>query len=1162
MTSKRISYRFQTEGVEMIEGFGGRALLADSMGLGKAQPLDAKIMTPTGWTTMGKLSIGDLVFGADGKPIKVTAIHPQGLKKVYRIRFSDRSSVESTKDHLWAVNTPQRRWSKKPPQAKTLGEIMEKGLTDKYGNKLHFIPLLSAPAQFTERPIPLDPYLLGYLIANGCLKNSVDVSIPDSEMVERLKTLLPPELKLKYRGNITYAIVQKKKRGGAGTNSVRNAIKDLGLFGKGAHQKHIPEIYLYNSVGIRTRLLQGLMDGDGYISANSNNLEYGTTSKILALQMKELVQSLGGTCFITKSWPTFVHKGIKKTGRRYYRHSIALPNEIQPFLLSRKLNRYRPRTKYFPRRSISQIIYAGKKECRCIEVDSPDGLYATDNYILTHNSRQALLWVQKHPEARPVIIVCPASLKWNWEHECKVNIGERSEILEGRKPRKWGLSRCKILIINYDILADWLPQLLELKPQILIADEIHYCQGRTTQRTKAMKVLARAIPYIIGLSGTPLINRPAELWPGLNMIRPDLFPSFWTFARQFCLPADAPILMANLKEKPINEVQISDYVIGWSKPGKRRRRLVKSKVLDILTKEAPLQKITLENGTEVISTPDHLWANGRSKGKGEDFEFQQARTGLLTGRGRRGFASRIMEVFRGTKPLYPQNKDYMHGYIHGFFRGDGHCVKSQKFKYHPFKRETRIMNPTYDVGCACKDEAPIRRISRFLKICGQHHTKIIRSDGLHSIGRLANRRGYKFISKTTKERDSDAWWAGFLGGIYDAEGCGNTIGQDKIINRINRTIIKRALRRFQFRFSIFPKTFTMLGGRTSLLRFWNIAAPTLRRKLIKYVLSAGGKFNAGGVGKGTPPSYVVKIEPLPGIHTTYTLTTETGNYIAYGCGSKNCKMRRTPWGWDTSGASNVETLNSTLTSTLMVRRRTEDVLSELPAMRRIVVPLDIDNRKEYEKAVDNFLGWLAEHKPGKLHSAAKAQGLVQLSYLKRLAAEGKLPNVTEWLDNYFKQTDDKLILFAFHKKIISLLHERYSKISVVVDGSVIGKKRQRAIDQFINGKKTQLFIGNFKAAGVGWSGKGVPNVAWAEFPWAPGTVTQGEKRAHGIGRGKEGVHTTIFFLVGRETIEERLVKIIQKKQEVSNSILDGEGKGDDLNIYDQLIQELRKGKSK
>src|SRR6202022_1021472 len=133
-----------------------------------------------------------------------------------------------------------------------------------------------------------------------------------------------------------------------------------------------------------------------------------------------------------------------------------------------------------------------------------------------------------------------------------------------------------------------------------------------------------------------------------------------------------------------------------------------------------------------------------------------------------------------------------------------------------------------------------------------------------------------------------AWWAGFLGGMYDAEGSGNTISQYEKVNRVNRILIKRALHRFHFRFSTFRKSFAMLGGRISLLRFWNIAAPTLRRKLIKYVLSAGGKFNAGGVGKGTPPSYVVKIEPLPGIHTTYTLTTETGNYIAYGHGSKNC----------------------------------------------------------------------------------------------------------------------------------------------------------------------------------------------------------------------------------------------------------------------------------
>lgn len=271
------------------------------------------------------------------------------------------------------------------------------------------------------------------------------------------------------------------------------------------------------------------------------------------------------------------------------------------------------------------------------------------------------------------------------------------------------------------------------------------------------------------------------------------------------------------------------------------------------------------------------------------------------------------------------------------------------------------------------------------------------------------------------------------------------------------------------------------------------------------------------------------------------------------------KPRRTPWGWDFSGASNLDELHGILTDPktgCLVRRRKANVLDQLPPKRRTVIPLDLMGRREYQRAVTDFLGWLAEHSPAKARRAARAQTIVQLGELKRLAARLKLPAVFTWVDGWLMESDEKLVIFAIHRSILKSLHERYRGISVRVDGSVTGIKRQQAIDKFILNKRTRLFLGNIKAAGTGWSAKGVSEVAFVEIPWSPGDVLQAEDRAHGIGRGVEGRHTSIHFLVAKNTIEEKLLKIVQTKQGVLDSVLDGKTDGNTLDVFDLLEKAL------
>jgi len=147
---------------------------------------------------------------------------------------------------------------------------------------------------------------------------------------------------------------------------------------------------------------------------------------------------------------------------------------------------------------------------------------------------QAIAWLQFRPEIRPAVIICPASVKLNWAKEIRAWTDMEPVILEGKKSSKIGPG--DIIIVNYDILADWLPALEYLKPQAVILDECHKIKNSKTKRTKAVFKLVQGVKHRIGLSGTPIINRPVEFFNPLQVICPGYFPNFKAFTNRYCDP--------------------------------------------------------------------------------------------------------------------------------------------------------------------------------------------------------------------------------------------------------------------------------------------------------------------------------------------------------------------------------------------------------------------------------------------------------------------------------------------------------------------------------------------------------------------------------------------------------------------------------------------------
>ena len=395
---------YQMGYVEQFLRDGSETVLLPS-GAGKAQPLDAKILTPLGWKRMGDMRVGDRVIDPTGGTTRVLGVFPQGIKKIYRVTFSDGSTTECCEDHLWVTQNYWQRndWTRGRIRTQSAWSVCDlktimQNIRDRSGHLNYTVPL-TRPVEFSRcDSLPLDPYLLGVLIGDGHLGNHMtNVTTADEEIVNGIRATLPLQLKLVHYPSAPpcdYAIVQKRRS--SKDQPIRAALQNMGLLGTLSTSKFIPDVFKYASIDNRIALLQGLLDTDGHVDPRPRhtcNIEYATSSLRLANDVQFLVQTLGGIAKVSSRIPQFVHKGKKRTGARSYRIRIKLPGGIAPFRLSRKMRAYAPATRYVPRRFIASVEYVGDKPAQCISIDSKSGLYLTDDLIVTHNTFIALFLI-------------------------------------------------------------------------------------------------------------------------------------------------------------------------------------------------------------------------------------------------------------------------------------------------------------------------------------------------------------------------------------------------------------------------------------------------------------------------------------------------------------------------------------------------------------------------------------------------------------------------------------------------------------------------------------------------------------------------------------------------------------------------------------------------
>ena len=378
---------------------------------GRSQPLRAKLLTPDGWCCMGDVVVGQNVVGSNGRPTKIIKVWPRQIEDVYRLTFNDGSYTECGGDHLWQVTTsPIRKSLSRAAKAsslqrsqrhagsvdfliKTTKELMQTQMVrgDGQVEYLYQIPIVQA-VEGSDKSLPLDPYLVGALLGDGCF-TQMDTSSPtftnhDEYFIGELEKLLPAGCEFQATGGLySYRVVDRACLRGRGYKSaMKQAIDDAGLNRVLSYQKKIPEGYLRSSTANRLSLLQGLMDTDGWLARPTKPC-FSSTSKELAEGVRELVMSLGGVATITrrKGGPrTFPGQRVSQC-RESYQVTICMPGHLVPFRLPRYVDAFQPRTTYKPRRSLVSVELVGNEETQCISVDASDQLYVTDDYIVTHN---------------------------------------------------------------------------------------------------------------------------------------------------------------------------------------------------------------------------------------------------------------------------------------------------------------------------------------------------------------------------------------------------------------------------------------------------------------------------------------------------------------------------------------------------------------------------------------------------------------------------------------------------------------------------------------------------------------------------------------------------------------------------------------------------------
>jgi DNA repair photolyase len=351
----------------------------------------------------------------------------------------------------------------------------------------------------------------------------------------------------------------------------------------------------------------------------------------------------------------------------------------------------------------------------------------------------------------------------------------------------------------------------------------------------------------------------------------------------YCLSGDTPILMGDGRAKPLADVRVGDEIYGTVREG-WYRRYRRTRVLAHWSVVKPAYRITLEDGTTLTAGPDHRFLTERGWRFVSDGPRGAQRPHLTTG-------NKLMGV-GGFAAAANKDADYERGYLCGMIRGDGLLAS------YSYARVGRRNGDQHQFRFALCDGEALERTRLYLQ---QLSIETYDFEFQRAIGGRQAMRAIRTYARNHVERiraiiawpadASRSWMAGFLAGIFDAEG--SYSGGIVRISNTDSTIvdwIARACTALALPFAIehvghvdrkAMHIVRLTGGLAQHLRFFHIAGPAIMRKLDIQ----------GQAVKSTANLQIASIEPVGRAMRLYDITTGTEDFIANGVVSHNCYAR-------------------------------------------------------------------------------------------------------------------------------------------------------------------------------------------------------------------------------------------------------------------------------
>lgn len=361
-------------------------------GTGKAMPKDTLIPTPDGEKLLGEIKVGDFVFDRKGHPTKVLGVYDRGVRRCFELTFSDGRKTHCCDEHIWPCYT-----SRKNLKNLTLQEMMEKGIRISAKSGGRFRMPINGCVEFSEKELPVHPYILGVFLGDGCCKERyLTLSSNDRPVVEKVEKLLNANAEKLSENNYSWRFVKGGKA--VTTKEVFGDIASWVM--RGSNEKAIPADYLHGSRDQRIALLQGLFDTDGSVSCKSNGLaSFSTTSSELYAGVSYLLRSLG---LPTSTSSKAVCRGrVKQNGTcstdyvvrthlkpEQFDVCFSLPRQIEK--LKSVFGTFKRPSKCTERVALTDVREIEPCEQVCILVDNPEHLFLANDFLVTHNTHRAI----------------------------------------------------------------------------------------------------------------------------------------------------------------------------------------------------------------------------------------------------------------------------------------------------------------------------------------------------------------------------------------------------------------------------------------------------------------------------------------------------------------------------------------------------------------------------------------------------------------------------------------------------------------------------------------------------------------------------------------------------------------------------------------------------